>query len=201
LRDKYFKARFAELATYYRSKDATLTDDGVRDAFFKDVPLGYLEHRAAWSPKGEVGKWVSSHDAMRVVGDTLFLHGGVSAVYAPFTTDEINQRVRAALKGTGDEQILEDQNGPLWFRGLAEETPQGEAEVAAALTKYNVKRIVIGHTPSLTGIKALYGGRVIDIDTGISAPFNGSRSFLKIEGDNVTAYNNGAPTALSAGVQ
>jgi hypothetical protein len=129
------------------------------------------------------------------------VHGGVSALYVSLSADEINQRVRGALRGEGNAQILDDQNGPLWFRGFAAETPQGETEVVAALAKYGVKRIVIGHTPNLAGITALYDGRVIVIDTGISSAFGGVRSYLKIEGDKVTAYNNGTPMVIRAGAQ
>lgn len=197
LREAYFKAHAKELTTYYKSKDATLTEEGVQKAFYADAPLGYIEHRQAWSSKGEVGAWVASHDAVRIVGDTLFVHGGISHLYITMTADAINQRVRDALKKGGDRTVLEDQAGPLWHRGNADaETPAGEAEVAAALASFKVKRLVIGHTPNLTGIKALYGGRVIQIDTGISSAYGGTRSYLKIEGDKLTAYNNGAPTLI-----
>lgn len=197
LRDAYFDSHEEELATYYRSKDATLTDEGVRHAFYADAPLGYIEHRQAWSPKGEVGKWVASHDAVSIVGDTLFVHGGISHVYLTESIDEINQRVRAALRGEGDKAILEDQAGPLWHRGnAAPETPAGEAEVAAALQAYKVARMVIGHTPNLTGIKASYNGRVILIDTGISKAYGGTRSYLTIDGGTITAHDNGAATVI-----
>ncbi len=199
VRDNYFKAHLAELQAYYRGRDASLTDEGVREAFYADAPLGYLEHRAAWSPTGEIGAWVSAHDAVHIVGDTLFVHGGVSAAYAAFSIDEINQRVRAALRGEGDRAILEDEAGPLWYRGLSAETPQGEADVAAATSAYGVARLVIGHTPNLEGVKSLYGGRVILIDTGISAAYGGVRSYLRIEGGKITAYNNGEPTVLQEG--
>jgi hypothetical protein len=200
VRENYFASHRDELAAFYRGRDPALTDDGVRDAFYADAPLGYLEHRAAWAPTGEMGKWVASHDAVRVIGGTLFLHGGLSAAYVAFSADEINERVSAALKG-GDRTIIEDEAGPLWHRGMATETPEGEADVAAALAKHNVARIVIGHTPNLEGVKTLYGGRVIVIDTGASAYFGGVRSYIEIQGDKVTAYNNGAPTVLAGGSQ
>ena len=54
----------------------------------------------------------------------------------------------------------------------------------------------LGHTPSLTGITATYGGKLIQIDTGIAAYYGGARSFLRIEGGVIYAHDNGAVTII-----
>lgn len=194
-RDAYYKANSEKLAAFYRASNPALTDEEVRAAFDADAPLGYLEHRAAWRPAGAVGAWIASHDAMRVVGDTLFLHGGVSADYVPLAVAEINERVRAALMAGGGE-ILTDERGPLWYRGNIAPTPESEAEVAAALAAYGVKRIVVGHTPQLSGIAGFHGGRVVAIDTGISRSYGGAKSYLKIGAEGVIAVNDGVATKI-----
>jgi len=195
LRATFYKNNAAALATFYRKKDPALTDAGVKTAFETDTPLGMLEHRAAWAPSGKFGAWVASHDAVVKIGDSLFVHGGISSAYAARTIAEINEAVRAALKA-GDGAILEDDAGPLWRRALATETPEGEADLAAALAAYGVRRIVIGHTPQLQGVKALYGGRVIAADTGASKSYGGTRSFVRIDASGVTANDNGVARAL-----
>jgi len=197
-REAYFKANAASLAEFYRAKDPTLSDAGVKSAFEKDVPLGYLERRAQWSPKGDFGAWVAAHDAILKIGDTLFVHGGIGAAYASKPIEAINDAVRAALLAGGGP-ILEDEAGPLWHRGFAEETPEGEADLVVALAAYGVKRIVIGHTPQLSGVKALYGGRVIAADTGASKAYGGTRSFIRIDGTGVAANDNGAARELPEG--
>jgi hypothetical protein len=189
-REAYFKANAPTLAEFYRKNDPTLTDEAVKAAFEKDVPLGYLEHRAAWSPKGKFGAWVGAHDAIVKIGDTAFVHGGISAAYAARPIEAINADVRAAL-AAGGGPILEDEEGPLWHRRLAEETPEGEADLAAALGAYGVKRIVVGHTPQLEGVRALYGGRVILADTGASKAYGGTRSFVRIDETGLAANDNG----------
>lgn len=196
-RDAHFKANFAELAAFYRSGNPGLDDAGVKTAYERDVPLGYLEHRLAWSPKGKFGAWVCGHDAVVVIGDTLFVHGGISAAYAQQTIDQINGAVRAALANRSSGGILEDEAGPLWHRALAEESAAGEADLAAALAAYGVQRIVIGHTPQVQGIRALYGGRVIAADTGASRAYGGTRSFLRIDAAGVAANDNGAARLLA----
>lgn len=200
LRETYFKQNFAALAEFYRKKDPSLDDAGVKAAYEKDVPLGYLEHRIAWGPKGKFGAWIASHDAVLKIGDTLFAHGGLSAAYAARPLLDINEEVRAAL-AAGSGLILEDEQGPLWHRGLAEEKPAGEADVAAALAAYSAKRIVIGHTPQLQGVKSLYGGRVIAADTGASKAYGGTRSFVRIDSGGVAANDNGVERRIEGGVK
>ena len=56
------------------------------------------------------------------------------------------------------------------------------------LNAYGAKRIVIGHTPTLSGISVLHGGKLIRIDTGISKFYGGTPSYLEIIGDQVTPH-------------
>ncbi len=195
LRDAYFKSNASGLAEFYRKKDPALTDEGVRAAFEAGTPLGMLEHRAAWAPDGKIGAWVASHDAVLRIGDTLFVHGGIGAQYAGKPIETINDEVRAALKARSGA-ILDDEAGPLWHRALAEETPAGEVDLAAAIAAYGVKRIVIGHTPQPKGVRTLYGGRVIAADTGASKYYGGTRSFVRIAGNDIVANDNGVERRL-----
>ena len=200
LRDNYFKTHVEELAAFYKAKDPTLDDKGVKAAFEKDVPLGYLEHRVAWSPKGKFGAWVLTHDAVRKIGDTVFVHGGISAATAATPIADINEQVRAALKAGGGA-ILTDEAGPLWYRGVAEASPGAAIDIRAALAAYGAKRVVMGHTPSLKGISSVMGGLAIVVDTGASKHYGGTRSYLKIVGDDVVAVDDGALTKIGESAQ
>jgi len=195
-RAAYFRANAAALAEFYRKKDPALSDDAVKALFEADAPLGYLEHRMAWSPTGKLGAWVAGHDAILKIGDTLFVHGGVSAATAARPMEQINDDVRAAL-ASGGGPILEDEAGPLWHRGYATESPEGEADLGAALAAYGARRMVIGHTPQLSGVTALYGGRVIIADTGASKAYGGTRSFVRIDQTGVYANDNGQERRLA----
>ena len=50
----------------------------------------------------------------------------------------------------------------------------------------------MGHTPVRTGIQAQFGGKLIQVDTGASAYYGGTRSFLRIENGHVYAHDNGS---------
>jgi hypothetical protein len=66
--------------------------------------------------------------------------------------------------------------------------PPIEDQVIAVLAAFGAKRIVIAHTPILSGIAELYGGRLYRIDTGISFVYGGKVSYLDIVDGNPVAH-------------
>lgn len=195
-REATFRALETQLKKFYQLRDPEISDDQVREKWFAETPLGKVEHNIAWSPKGELGKWAASLPAVVKVGDTVFVHGGISASYALVPIPEINRRVREALMAgsTELEAATNDQMGPLWYRGLVLGTgaggrPTAENELTVALKAMGAKRMVIGHTPSLEGIVDDFDGRLVRIDTGISSHYGGPLSWLEINGGKVTQHH------------
>ncbi len=207
-----FEANRESVETFYLENDPTMSSESIRAAWYEQWPLGRVEHQLAWTPDGEIGEWVAGNRAVAKIGDTLFVHGGLSAEYSGFSLDDINARVSSALaaQDATPDSILSDPLGPLWYRGLirrdapAPITEAGDAgtateataprpsiaeEVDIVLAAYGVARIVVGHTPNLEGIRDSAGGRVIQIDTGASDYYGGVASYLEIMGDKVTAHN------------
>ncbi len=199
IRAQYFKTHVAAIAARYRTANPAMTDDAVKAKFEADVSLGYIEHRAAWSPKGEIGKWILTHDALAWIDRTVFVHGGLSetSAYANWSRDQINAKVRELLAAGAPGGILEDEKGPLWYRGNVTGTPEAAAEVDRLLGVWGADRMVVGHTPSLTGIKALYGGKVIQADTGASSAMGGVRSWLEIGAAGIVAHDSGKTTVIT----
>jgi hypothetical protein len=198
-RENLFQANKKAIEIAYRDYDSGMSEEAIRQAWFEATPLGSIEHAIAWSPAGVIGSWVAGNPALVLLDDTLFVHGGISPAYARMPIAEINRRVSVALRtrATDSQSIINDPNGPLWYRGLAvpggdnSESPAAAGDAALTgpsisdrlenlLSFYGAKRIVIGHTPILSGIAILYGGRLIRIDTGISSVYNGQVSYLDI---------------------
>lgn len=201
-RERVFAANEKAIAAQYRTAEPKMTDSAVKAKWMKETPLGWVEHRLAWRPAGELGKWVLGNPAVAVVDGNLFVHGGISVEYSKATVDELNRRVADALRaGDGSPgSIINDPLGPLWYRGLVEREagvvrPPIEQEVATVLAAYRVKRIVVGHTPLLSGVAILHGGKVVRIDSGNSRYYGGQQSYLEIIGDRVVAH----PVARSSG--
>ena len=68
--------------------------------------FGGLEQRKqAFSPGGEWSDWLSTKDAVLQIGDTIFVHGGVSRQFAR-PAEILSQEVRLAMLGAGDRSIL-----------------------------------------------------------------------------------------------
>ncbi|MCL6739736.1 metallophosphoesterase [Sphingomonas sp. RB56-2] len=206
-RSRIYEANKTAIEAAYRSRDPKMTAEAIRAAWIKETPLGMLEHQSAWGPEGEVGKWVIGNPAVAKVGDSLFVHGGISAKYATMSLGDINLAVATALKRRDETpaSIINDGAGPLWYRGLVTREPGDEATVAPVpagaaapltidqeidlvLTHFGVKRIVVGHTPSLQGIISNPGGTLWRTDSAISRAYNGKLTYLEIVGDQATSH-------------
>jgi hypothetical protein len=206
-REEVYAANESRIEAAYRQRDPNMGEDAIRQAWFAATPLGSIEHALAWRPEGRIGRWISANPAVALMDGNLFLHGGISPAYVHMPLAEINRQVRQALtaRTTDPKAIINDPLGPLWYRGLAETNtaatgatapdaadgvaePPVEDQVAQILAAFGAKRIVIGHTPVLTGIAIRYGGRLIQIDTGITSAYGGKVSFLEISGDVPTPH-------------
>ena len=186
LREQVYQRNKAVIEAAYRQRDATMTDDAIKQAWLSVTPLGMLEHQAAWHPDGKIGRWVIGNPAVVLLDGNLFVHGGICQPYTGTPLAEINSKVAAALAAhaTTPDAIINDEAGPLWCRRLAIAPTPPEPTLAEQLDQvlaaYGAKRIVIGHTPILSGIAVLEGGRLVKIDTGISFVFGGTLSYLEI---------------------
>ena len=218
LRAKTYKANQDAIEDYYLNKDRTLLPDQIKENWETLNPLGKLEHQYAWSPKGDIGKWVTNNPAVLIIDDTLFVHGGVSHKYSNHSDEQINHLSKTALENLDDDDlsIIHDEWGPLWYRGFipGQQRPDGnmmpivdgmaltpEQELKSVLSAFGIKRMVVGHTPVLSGIKENYGGQLIQIDTGIAPHYGGSHSYLRIENGRVYAHDNGVVRELIEPVQ
>lgn len=185
LRERTYRANQVTIQAAYRKRDPAMTADAVKAAWFAATPPGQIEHQSAWHPTGRIGRWVAGNPAVALIDGTLFVHGGIGPAYAQLSRDRINEQVAASLKArqTAPEAIINDEAGPLWYRGLVPAggpSPAVEAELDATLAAQGAQRMVIGHTPILSGIAVLYGGKLVRIDTGISSYYGGTPSYLEI---------------------
>ena len=66
----------------------------------------------------------------------------------------------------------------------------------AVLARHGVKRIVIGHTPTEGLVLPRYGGRVIQIDVGLSRAYGGPPAALVLEEGRAVALHRGRKLPL-----
>ena len=97
--------------------------EAYRNEWEKQVPLGWVEHRQAWSFNGKYGKWVEGSHVAIQINDTIYLHGGISEKYCKFSLQSLNEQVIAAMQNHDDPSVISAMNdplGPVWYRGLAQ---------------------------------------------------------------------------------
>jgi hypothetical protein len=205
LRDRYFDLYLQSLEANAPERFAELPAD-FRERWNAQHPLGWIEHRQAWDPawdpEAEYGTWVLGNKVAVQVNDVIFLHGGISGYYCQNSLESLTEKVVSALREFDPQQpgILEDEYGPLWYRGLSGEEPQAPPEtVDAILAHHGAKRIVVGHTPTSGIIWPQYEGRVIMIDTGISSAYGGQVAYLEITPDGINAGYPSGKIALPTG--
>lgn len=198
--------------SYYRQTLKTLKKAATNDEPFVETdqfkrewslqfPLGYVEHRYAWSPDGEYGKWALGNPLAVKINGTVFVHGGISLDYAALGIERINYTATKEIKDPelwGEGSIIDDADGPLWYRGwaLRDETPETEAELNTTLNRLGAKRMVMGHTPLLNSVVSRFGGKVLIADVGLSGYYGGANAALELWGDEAYALINGQRLAL-----
>lgn len=219
-RERVYEANKAAIESAYQQREPALTPSRIKEQWLSQVPLGMVEYKAAWLPDGELGKWALANPALVKIGDTLFVHGGLSAAFAHLPVDEINRQAAAALKAkdANPTAIINHPQGPLWYRGLITRGDGDEATIAPiphgatapltidqeidlALKNYAVKRIVVAHTPSRSGIIAGAGGKLWRVDSAISRAYGGTPAYLEIVGDRVAPHTVPRPAGKQWGAQ
>jgi hypothetical protein len=198
--------RFAtpgEYAAFVNPDSAELRDRFVRQARAEDrerllkEPLGMLEMRVAFGRNGPYGEWLRKHNVVVRINGVLFLHGGISRSVAGMPCAAINDTVRKELTDDIDKtraqplaSLLAREDGPLWYRGLAQMPDADTATVDELLKKQSARAVVIAHTVTTDGrIRMRFDGRLYQIDTGMQPAYvqGGRASALEIVGNTFSA--------------
>ena len=178
-------------------RSAPVKTDAERDALLKQTPLGWIEMRLAFGRDGEYGKWLRELPVMVTIDGIVFVHGGISPTVAPMGCAAINAQVHRELTSDLDKtraaplsSLAARVDGPLWYRGLAQEPDTFAPQVAEMLSQLHARSIVIGHTVVSSGrITTRFDGRVVQIDTGMQPAYvkDGRGSALEIRNGQTTA--------------
>lgn len=161
-------------------------DAAFRAKWMTAHPPGWVEHRVQFGPQGRYGKWIRSHNSVIRINDTLFVHAGISPRYAGKSLREMNNGIREELADfskLAEDGFVRDEQGVLWYRGMAQDDPALVNHVQQVLKNFGARRVVIGHTPTGGKIRRLYEGSVLAIDVGLSDTYGGHRVCLVIEGE------------------
>jgi hypothetical protein len=161
-------------------------------------PSGWADRKKAFETDGQYGKWMRQKNAIVKINDIVFLHGGISPKYEKTSISTINNEVREELSNFDKLQggMVQDPEGPLWYRGLAQ-LPDAAlgTQLEPALKTMGAQHIVIGHSIQ-PAIMPRAGGKVITIDVGMSKVLGGPAAALIIENGKFYALHRGTRLEL-----
>ena len=125
----------------------------------------------------ELGKWLATRNTIQIIGNDLSVHAGLSKEFyemelsIPVVNEEmskvlfLNKKDRKSYSALS--AFLYGNSGPIWYRGLvrSEEkyNPLTLEILELILKRYNVKKIIVGHT-IFDDISTFYNGKVIDVN-------------------------------------
>lgn len=178
-----------------------VTDAGFKD--FGDAPTtGLLDPRAgalpeaqraragAFVPGGPYARRLAKRGIIALVGDTVFVHGGLLPKHVRYGIDRMNREVSAWMDGSARElpAIVTAEDGPIWLRRYSAAADAEDCRVLKeTLAMIPARRMVVGHTVQRGGISAACGEQVWRIDVGLSSFYGGKTEVLEIAGDAVRA--------------
>jgi hypothetical protein len=149
-----------------------------REKLEEQTPLGMIEMIRAFGPDQDLGTYVRSLNAVVRINGIVFLHGGISPAVAAMSCGEINDTVRRELgrdlektKKAPLESLTAREDGPLWYRGLANEPDTFAPEVTKILQAQRARAIVVGHSAYPGPIRVRFDKTVFLIDTGMQPSY------------------------------
>ena len=136
---------------------------------------GFRARIAALRPSGPISsQFLSDNVAVLVVGDSVFVHGGLLSQHVSYGLEKINEEVRDwihGLKGRTAPEFCHVANGVVrlrkFSRGLEDKCDCSALEHVLA-TIPSAKRMIMGHTIQEFGINGICNETAIRIDVGMS---------------------------------
>jgi len=154
------------------------------------APPQFEDRAAAFLPGGAYARALAERDVIAVVGDSVFVHGGVSPEHVRFGIERINRETEAWMLGEvrGAPEALASESSPIWMRDYSQDpvSPDTCRALGEVLSALGVRRMVVGHTVQKSGISSACDDRVYRIDVGLSRYYGqGPIQVLEIERDRV----------------
>jgi len=168
-------ADFADLAPPYDALDEELLS-------YEPEQRGRV---AAFRPGGPYARLLAGQNATVIVGDVVFVHGGILPQHAELGLETINQTISEWMLGDADEPDIINGDGPLWVRDYSDETGPTEcADLEETLDLLGASTMVVGHTVHPT-IHSACDGQVWRVDVGMAAYYGGSVQVLEFTEESV----------------
>jgi hypothetical protein len=147
------------------------------------LPEAQRGRAIAFLPGGVYARRLAERPVVAIVGDSVFVHGGVLMKHLTYGLEKLDGETRAWLRGERPEppRPVVSEDGVVWARHYSAQTGERECtELGQVLDALGAKRMVMGHTPQKPGISETCAGRAVRIDTGMSRHYGGQVQAFEI---------------------
>ncbi|MGE0322614.1 MAG: metallophosphoesterase [Polyangiaceae bacterium] len=169
---------------------ADVEESGVPESVIGRFPASAQGRARALLPGGKYAALLAKRNTVVVVGDSLFVHGGVLPEHVDYGLGRLNEEVREWLSGkrSSPPPIIAKDDAPVWSRDYSD-PESGKADckrLSEVLDRLKLKRMVVGHTVQSQGVTQACDGKVWRIDVGLAQHYGGPTQALEIRGDTVS---------------
>ncbi|XP_042755075.1 shewanella-like protein phosphatase 2 isoform X2 [Lactuca sativa] len=152
--------------------------DGIPTSFpgvKQEYVNGFRARIAALRPQGPIAsRFLSKNMTVLVVGESVFVHGGILPHHVAYGLERINEEVRdwiTGLKETVSSDLVMSRSSVVWLRKFSNEVAEDcdcsmLEHVLATIP--GARRMIMGHTIQKGGINASCNNKAIRIDVGMS---------------------------------
>lgn len=161
------------------------SDFPANDPLLARLPEPQRGRAAAFLPGGTYARRLAERPVLAIVGDSVFVHGGLLMKHLTYGLEKLDGETRAWLRGEqpGPPHQVVAEDGVVWLRTFSSQTGARECQqLAAVLDALGARRMVMGHTPQKPDISEACDGRAVRIDTGMSHHYGGKVEVLEIAG-------------------
>lgn len=153
-----------------------------------DYVQGFRSRIAALRPNGPIAKrFLSKNYTVLVIGDSVFVHGGMLPSHVAYGLQNINQEVKDWISGVKTKvtsSLVRGRNSLVWLRIFSNELAK---DCDCSMLQHvletipGARRMIMGHTIQETGINGVCDNKAIRIDVGMSQGcINGLPEVLEI---------------------
>jgi len=146
--------------------------DYVQERYIQHAQLMNKPYMQLFGPNAEIGRWLATKNVVERVGNTLFMHGGISAYLNSLNISlkELNEITRPYYTDTtykySDDRLnlIYSDFGPFWYRNYYKAPRANIQQIDSTLDIYGVRTITTGHTIIANEIRSLYSGKLYNVD-------------------------------------
>ncbi|KAI3723488.1 hypothetical protein L2E82_35103 [Cichorium intybus] len=136
---------------------------------------GFRARIAALRPQGPIAsRFLSKNLTVLVVGESVFVHGGILPHHVAYGLERINEEVRdwiTGLKETVSSALVKSRNSVVWLRRFSNKVVEDwdcRMLEHTLETIPGARRMIMGHTIQKDGINGACNNKAIRIDVGMS---------------------------------